>query len=271
MFFKNNLFILVSALCVLLSFNVRSTIVEIRTSLGTIEVNLFDNTTPKTVANFLTYVDSGAYANNVVHRSVSNFVVQGGGFQYTGPVSLSASNQFTLDVVETGQSVVNEPKLSNVRGTIAMAKTSNPNSATSQWFINLSNNANSLDVATNAGGFTVFGQVIGNGMDVVDAIAALQVLGGANDFVFKEIPLKNYTAEDINNEVDLTDEHFVVISDIVATDRAADTAANLNPTANTLINSSNGGGDSGSGGGAIGWLLLLGLAMLQKNKLFKAK
>tara|TARA_R110002153_G_scaffold3042_13_gene14555 strand:- start:14906 stop:15772 length:867 start_codon:yes stop_codon:yes gene_type:complete len=271
MFFKNNPFILVSALCVLLSFNVQSTIVEIRTSLGTIEVNLFDNTTPKTVANFLTYVDSGAYANNVVHRSVSNFVVQGGGFQYTGPVSLSASNQFTLDVVETGQSVVNEPKLSNVRGTIAMAKTSNPNSATSQWFINLSNNANSLDVATNAGGFTVFGQVIGNGMDVVDAIAALQVLGGANDFVFKEIPLKNYTAEDINNEVDLTDEHFVVISDIVATDRAADTAANLNPTANTLINSSNGGGDSDSGGGAIGWLLLLGLAMLQKNKLFKAK
>jgi peptidyl-prolyl cis-trans isomerase A (cyclophilin A) len=270
MFYKNNRFIFVSALCALLSFNVQSTIVEIRTSLGTIEVNLFDNTTPKTVANFLTYVDSGAYANNVVHRSVSSFIVQGGGFQYTGPVSLSASNQFTLDAVETGQSVVNEPKLSNVRGTIAMAKTSNPDSATSQWFINLSNNANSLDVSTNAGGFTVFGQVMGNGMDVVDAIAALTVLGGANDFVFKEIPLKNYTAEDLNNEVDLTDDNFIVISDIVATDRAADTAANLNPTSNTLINSSNGGGDSGSGG-AIGWLLLLGFAMLHKNKLFKGK
>jgi peptidyl-prolyl cis-trans isomerase A (cyclophilin A) len=270
MFFKSKPIVFASTLCVLLSLNVQSTIVEIRTSLGTIEVNLFDNTTPKTVANFLTYVDSGAYANNVVHRSISDFVVQGGGFQYTGPVSLSASNQFTLDPVEVGQSVVNEPKLSNVRGTIAMAKRANdPNSATSQWFINLKDNSGgSAKLDSSNGGFTVFGQVMGNGMDVVDAIAALKVLGGANDFVFKEIPLKNYTAEDINNEADLTDDHFVVISDIVATDRAADTAANLNPAANTLINSSNGEGESSSGG-AIGWLLLLGLAMLQINRLFK--
>ena len=188
MFFKNTPFIFVSALCALLSFNVQSTIVEIRTSLGIIEVNLFDNTTPATVANFLSYANSGAYADSVVHRSVSNFVIQGGGFTYTGPVAV---NSFSLDSISTGTPVANDPKLSNVRGTIAMAKTSNPDSATSQWFINLSNNANSLDVASNSGGFTVFGQVMGDGMQVVDAIAALSLLNGGG--AFSELPIRSYT------------------------------------------------------------------------------
>ena len=266
MFFKSKLSIFASTLFVLMSLNVHSTVVEIRTSLGTIEVNLFDNTTPETVANFLSYANSGAYASSVVHRSVSNFIVQGGGFQYTGPVAV---NSFSLDSISTGTPIANDPKLSNLRGTIAMAKTSSPDSATSQWFINLSNNANSLDVATNAGGFTVFGQVVGDGMQVVDDIAALTLLNGGG--AFGELPIRSYTQTDVNNEVPITDDNLVVISDIVVTDASADSAANLNPTLNTLVNTTTGGGGSGAsgGGGAIGWLLLLGLVMLQKTWLFK--
>jgi len=265
MFFKSKPIVFASTFFVLLSLNVQSTIVEIRTSLGIIEVNLFDNTTPETVANFLSYANSGAYADSVVHRSVSNFIVQGGGFQYNGPVAVTS---FSLDSISTGTPVANDPKLSNIRGTIAMAKTSNPDSATSQWFINLSNNANSLDVTTNAGGFTVFGQVVGDGMQVVDAIAALTLLNGGG--AFGELPIRNYTQTDVENEVTITDDNLVVISDIVVTDTAVDTAANLNPTLNTLVNPPTGGGGSdASGGGAIGWLLLLGLVMLQKSRLLK--
>jgi peptidyl-prolyl cis-trans isomerase A (cyclophilin A) len=257
---------LIVALFILSPFIANATVVEIRTSLGIIEVNLFDSTTPETVANFLSYANSGAYANNVIHRSVSNFVIQGGGFTYTGPIDVGS---FSLDSISTGTPVANDPKISNVRGTIAMAKTSNPDSATSQWFINLSNNADSLDVATNAGGFTVFGQVVGDGMQVVDAIAALTRLNGGG--AFAELPIRSYTQTDVDNEVPITDDNLIVISDIVVTDAAADTAANLNPALNTLVNAPTGGGssDSSGGGGAIGWLFLVGLGILLKGKMLK--
>jgi peptidyl-prolyl cis-trans isomerase A (cyclophilin A) len=269
MFFKCKSFIFSSTLFALLSFNVQSTVVEIRTSVGIIEVNLFDNTTPETVSNFLTYVNSGAYADNVVHRSVSNFVIQGGGFQYTGPVSLTDNNQFALDAVQTGQALVNEPKLSNVRGTIAMAKLGGqPNSATSQWFINLSNNVSSLDANVQGSeGYSVFGQVIGDGMQVVDAIAALSVLGGEPNFVFKEIPLRNYTAEDLTNKVDLTDDNLVVISDIVVTDSTVATNTNLNPALNTSLSQPKTNVDSG-GGGSIFWLVLMTVCSIQFRRRF---
>jgi peptidyl-prolyl cis-trans isomerase A (cyclophilin A) len=269
MFFKCKSFIFSSTLFALLSFNVQSTVVEIRTSVGIIEVNLFDNTTPETVSNFLTYVNSGAYADNVVHRSVSNFVIQGGGFQYTGPVSLTDNNQFALDAVQTGQALVNEPKLSNVRGTIAMAKLGGqPNSATSQWFINLSNNVSSLDANVQGSeGYSVFGQVLGDGMQVVDAIAALSVLGGEPNFVFKEIPLRNYTAEDLTNKVDLTDDNLVVISDIVVTDSTVATNTNLNPALNTSLSQPTTNGDSG-GGGSIFWLVLMTVCSIQFRRRF---
>ncbi|WP_339723591.1 peptidylprolyl isomerase [uncultured Paraglaciecola sp.] len=262
MIFKSNPIVLATALLALLSFHVQSTIVEIRTSLGVVEVNLYDNTTPATVDNFLSYVNSGAYFNNVVHRSVGGFIVQAGGYQYNGPIT----DSFTLDEIETGTAVVNEPKLSNVRGTIAMAKLSNQaNSATSEWFINLANNSANLDLQNS--GFTVFGQVTDEGMQVIDAIAELSLMnaGGA----FSDLPIRNYTQTDLDNDEPITDEHLVIISDVVVIDSDVDTAASLNPVANTLIDSSNGGGDSGSGGGAFGWLLLLGLALLQKNRLLK--
>ena len=94
--------------------NSDATIVEFQTVMGTFEVNLYDNATPATVANFLTYLNSGAYTNAVYHRSVPGFVVQGGGFAYNGALP--------LDVIPANPSVSNEPVYSNVRGTISMAK-----------------------------------------------------------------------------------------------------------------------------------------------------
>jgi peptidyl-prolyl cis-trans isomerase A (cyclophilin A) len=138
--------------------------------------------------------------------------------QISSPTPVVLQGVFVDSAVDGVTSTI--VKLSNMRGTIAMAKTSNPDSATSQWFINLSNNANSLDVATNAGGFTVFGQVVGDGMQVVDAIAALTLLNGGG--TFGELPIRNYSQTDVDNEVQITDDNLVVIFDIVVTNMAAD-------------------------------------------------
>ena len=159
-----------------------ATTVRMQTSLGAIYLELFDDIAPLTVANFLAYAASGAYANSFVHRNVPGFIIQGGGFVWdavSGPVAITQRTP-----------VANEFKRSNLRGTIAMAKLGNdPNSATSQWFINLGNNAANLD--SQNGGFTVFGQVIGDGMQIVDAISALTTVnasGGDPNGVFAALP-----------------------------------------------------------------------------------
>jgi len=159
----------------------RTTVVRFDTPLGSFEVELFPDVAPITVANFLRYVSDGDYANSFVHRSVAGFVIQGGGFAYENGAPVA---------IPTNPPITNEFGLSNVRGTIAMAKQAgNPNSATSQWFINLADNSAALD--TQNGGYTVFGRVVGNGMTVVDAIAAVPTFdaGGA----FTEMPLRDYT------------------------------------------------------------------------------
>ena len=236
-----------------------ATVVEIRTSLGNVQVNLFDNTTPKTVANFLGYVKAGSYVNNVVHRVEPGFVVQAGGFQY--------NDEFPLDNVATGAPVENEPKLSNVRGTIAMAKSAgNPNSATSQWFVNLANNsAGGGKLDTQNGGFTVFGQVIGDGMQIIDAIAALNRfnLGGAAN----SMPLRNYTSADASNNVEITSDNLVLISDIVVIDAATTTHPDIVPVPNTLINQpgNDGSGSDSGGGGSFAWLSLLALVLVARR------
>ncbi|WP_414828436.1 peptidylprolyl isomerase [Alteromonas sp. H39] len=237
--------ILTVTVAALFSFQAKATVVEIRTNLGTITVNLFDEDTPETVENFLEYVNSGAYANNVVHRLAPDFVIQAGAFTY--------NNELPMDTVPTGVAVINEPVLSNVRGTIAMAKQSgDPNSATSQWFINLKDNSEVLD--TDNGGFTVFGQVIDNGMDVVDDINQLPRfnMGGAAS----SIPLVDFTAEDATNGEEPGEGNFVLITDIVVTDSSVVTNPELNPTPNTLIDSDSGEDPSppstgGSSGGAL--------------------
>lgn len=263
-----------------------ATVVEIRTSFGDIRVNLFDETTPETVANFLDYVNSGAYANNVVHRLEPGFVMQAGGFQYNGVLP--------LDNVPAGVPVVNEPLLSNVRGTIAMAKLSgDPDSATSQWFINLADNSENLDVQN--GGFTVFGQVLGEGMTIVDQIAELDRfnLGAPAN----AIPLINYTSADADAGVDPTGDNLVIIADVVVTDAATVTNPDLVPIENTLLNNGGSGSsnppppannpppsDTGSGsasggtsGGALspsalfGGLFLLCLGRLRRQKSSRAE
>lgn len=156
-----------------------ATSVTLRSPLGDIVIELFEDRAPETVANFLNYVDDGDYQDSFIHRSVPGFVIQGGGYSFVDG-----------EVVEvpTDPPVINEPGISNLRGTVAMAKRSgDENSATSQWFINTDDNASDLDGQN--GGFTVFGEVT-SGMDVVDAIAALPVwnAGGA----FSELPLIDY-------------------------------------------------------------------------------
>jgi cyclophilin family peptidyl-prolyl cis-trans isomerase len=137
--------------------------------LGRVVVELFDTAAPLTVANFLNYSRSERYDNTVIHRSANlgppnntPFVIQGGGYR-----------ESDLRHIATDAAVQNEFRPNTVqRGTIAMAKQGgNPNSATSEWFFNLRDNKDILDPQN--GGFTSFGQVLGNGMTVVDQIAAL--------------------------------------------------------------------------------------------------
>jgi cyclophilin family peptidyl-prolyl cis-trans isomerase len=149
--------------------------------MGTFDVELFDETTPITVTNFLGIVNRGDYDNTFIHRSVPGFIIQGGGFQ--APFSTSAE-------VPAVDPIMNEPGVSNIRGTIAMAKLGgDPNSATTQWFFNLADNSEELD--NQNGGFTAFGRLVGTGMGVVNRIADLPIFdkGGA----FKEIPLLSET------------------------------------------------------------------------------
>lgn len=159
----------------------QATTARLQTTLGVVDIQLFDSAAPRTVANFLAYVNSGAYDNSFIHRSVPGFVIQGGGYTLG-----SAPN--STNPVPALPPVVNEFSVtrSNLRGTIAMAKVGgDPNSATSQWFINLANNSVILDGQN--GGFTVFGKVLGNGMDIIDAIAALPIVDASS--AFSELPL----------------------------------------------------------------------------------
>lgn len=231
-----------------------ATVVEFQTVMGNFEVNLYDNTTPETVENFLQYVINGRYTSSVFHRSDPGFIIQGGGFTF--------DMTLPLDDIPTFPAVNNEPELANVRGTIAMAKLRDaPNSATSQWFFNLADNTGNLDEQN--GGFTVFGEVVGDGMDVVDAIAALPTFnfGGAT----QELPLRNFEQMDFDNDVPVGDNNLVIINMVQVSDSAVDSAAGLNPPLNTASQSPPSGGGS-SGGGSLGFIGLLGLLLVVRRR-----
>ena len=166
---------------------------------NTIYLALTDSLTPLTVANFLSYVRSGAYNNSFFHRSnplmpdYSNLpILQGGGFRLAD--GTSDLNSSTLRGMPAAGSILNEadPSRPNVRGTIAMARTDDPNSATSGWFFNVGDNSGGSGWNGAGTGYTVFGTVIGNGMAVVDQISALPtsdlrtLINGA----FADIPLR---------------------------------------------------------------------------------
>lgn len=205
-------------LCITLIFGLSAanadTIAHFDTSVGSFDVQLYDTAAPITVQNFLAYVSNGLYQDSFVHRSIPGFVIQGGGFTYDQP------NVYAVPAFDP---IINEfdPSRSNVRGTIAMAKVAaqyddqgnlipgtGPDSATSQWFFNLGDNSYNLD--NQNGGFTVFGEVLGDGMDVVDAIAALDIFNFGG--VFSDLPLRNYTSDDYYNYVPVTDNNIMFVN-----------------------------------------------------------
>jgi cyclophilin family peptidyl-prolyl cis-trans isomerase len=136
------------------------------TDRGNIVVGLYGNETPITVQNFKQYATSGFYAGTIFHRVAAGFVIQGGGFT---PDLNEKMNTFAPIKLELSS------KLHNARGTIAMARTQDPNSATSQFYINLVDNSKALGPGGNdANGYAAFGVVV-QGMDVVDAIGHVPI------------------------------------------------------------------------------------------------
>jgi len=155
--------------------------VVLETSLGRIVLELDAAKAPKTVANFLGYVKSGHYDGTIFHRVIPGFMIQGGGM--------------TADMGEkrTGAPIPNEADngLKNERGTVAMARTSDPNSATAQFFINSVDNKflNHSGKTTQGWGYAVFGKVV-EGMDVVDKISAVKT---GNKGGHQNVPLEPVT------------------------------------------------------------------------------
>jgi peptidyl-prolyl cis-trans isomerase A (cyclophilin A) len=175
--------------------------VVLSTTAGDITIELEPDKAPKTVANFIQYVKAGHYDGTIFHRVIDNFMIQGGGFaqdmkekQTRAPIPLESSNG-----------------LENKRGTVAMARTNDPNSATAQFFINVSDNAflnyrkfeSDTTVETRAGprmvpagtvidGYAVFGHVV-SGMDVVDKIRAVQTgdRGGMQNVPVQPVIIKS--------------------------------------------------------------------------------
>jgi cyclophilin family peptidyl-prolyl cis-trans isomerase len=164
--------------------NVTGQIAQIDTVRGKFNIELLATDAPKTVTNFLNYVNKGAYTNTLFHRSVPGFIIQAGGFALVG----NATPQIAADAP-----VQNEFKVPNTRGTLAMAKLgSGPNTATNQWFVNLADNRANLD--NQNGGFTVFARVLGTGMSVPDNIASFLVYNATQlDPAFTDLPLTTNT------------------------------------------------------------------------------
>jgi len=157
--------------------------VKLQTSLGTLTIDLYADKAPETVRNFLEYVDAGHYDNTIFHRVIDGFMIQGGGFdaamQQKGvraPIKNEADNG-----------------LKNDRGTLAMARTSDPHSATAQFFINVADNdfLNFRAPAADGWGYCVFGRVV-DGMDVVDKIRS--VATGSRGF-HQDVPRENVMIE----------------------------------------------------------------------------
>ena len=202
------------------------TIVRVSTSIGDFSIELLDGTAPITVQNYLNYVNRNDYNGTYIHRAIDDFVVQGGAFRFKlfeGPID-----------VPTDPPIANEFKgVSNTRGTVAMAKIGgDPNSATNQWFVNLIDNL-VLDVTD--GGFTVFGQVLGEGMQIVDAIDDLPTvsLGQA------KAPYAPYFTQTYNNPLDFVYINVEVTERFSSAPHVFESATGLLITSVDIDNGSN--------------------------------
>lgn len=201
--------------------------VRFHTNLGDIDVNLLPDTAPLTVANFLKYVNRGAYNNSIIHRSVPGFIIQGGGYQLQNHAPAP---------IPQDPPVRNEYKVSNTRGTIAMAKLgSDPNSATNQWFFNEADNSRNLD--NQNGGFTVFGRIANAaGLAVMDKIANVPVVNAGSPF--DQLPLVNFNGT-------LQDSNFVLVTSVTLLEPVPTISAN------GIITASNFGGFAGAAAGSF--------------------
>jgi cyclophilin family peptidyl-prolyl cis-trans isomerase len=160
-------------------------VVVLETTMGNIRISLDDQRAPITVKNFLAYTRAGHYDGTIFHRVIPRFMIQGGGMDAT------------MKEKATRPPIKNEAanKLRNDRGTVAMARTAEPNSATAQFFVNVKNNA-SLDYGIGGAGYAVFGTVI-EGMDVVDKIVAVPTTskGGHQDVPVTAVVIKTARVE----------------------------------------------------------------------------
>jgi cyclophilin family peptidyl-prolyl cis-trans isomerase len=165
----------------------KNPVVVMDTSLGTIKIELFQDKAPGTVKNFLGYVDDKFYDGTVFHRVIADFMVQGGGFEPG------------MKEKKTKEAIKNESDngLSNERGTLAMARTGEPNSATAQFYINVKDNPN-LDKAKarDKVGYCVFGKVI-DGMDVVDKIRKVKT---GSKGMFEDVPSEDVVIKSVRRE-----------------------------------------------------------------------
>jgi cyclophilin family peptidyl-prolyl cis-trans isomerase len=172
-------------------------IVTVDTNFGNFQIELLPSAAPKSVANFLTYVTSGAFTNTIFHRSEQPSatnpndigIIQTGGYT-------SASTTFTnvsqFQTIPTNAAIPLEYNLPNTAGTVAMARTSDPNSATDEFFINDIDNSTNLGPNSQSAGYAVFGKIIGNGMQIVNEIAALpttQADPNNQSSAFNQLPL----------------------------------------------------------------------------------
>src|SRR5262245_5105436 len=167
---------------------------------GTVRIELFAKEAPITVKNFLRYVDEKHYDGTIFHRVISDFMIQGGNFT-EGFTKLTNPRDLEKFKKQTHAEIKNEAKngVSNKRGTLAMARTDDPDSATDQFFINVEDNTNKLDPGKfSEDGYAVFGKVI-EGMEVVDKIKMVKtkrMFGGA----MKDVPAEEVVIESIRRE-----------------------------------------------------------------------
>lgn len=160
---------------------------HMKTNYGSIIIELDDQHAPKTVANFLQYVKDGFYNGTLLHRVIDNFMVQGGG--YTTGLNQKPARAAIANEANNG--------LRNVRGSIAMARTSDPHSASSQFFINVGDNdfLNYSAATPEDWGYCVFGRIT-DGMSVVDQIKGVPT---GNSLGFKDVPLSEIVIENISS------------------------------------------------------------------------
>ena len=171
-----------------------NTNIVMETNMGTIELELYDDDAPITVENFVKYSEDGFYDGLIFHRVIKDFMIQGGGFTKDMQKKDATYSPIKNEAEESGHR--------NKRGTIAMARTSDPDSATSQFFINHADNGFlDWDQAKDGVGYCVFGEVT-SGMDVVDQIASVETHseGGHQDVPVQDVVIQSVSVQGTNDE-----------------------------------------------------------------------